>query len=156
MLNKYTVIKDTREKEGWDFTDEKNGVLMISKKLDTGDYTIQGYEGNLCIERKASASEVANNVGREKVRFNNEIDRMRDFAHAFIVCEFTFDQMYKYPEGSSLSAYKKKQVKIRGPFILKAFTEYQMDHNIQIIYAGNAENAKIVTQSIFKRFLNVR
>ena len=52
----YTVIRDTREQEGYTF--EKftgrytscNG--MIIKKLDTGDYSLVGLEDKLCIERK--------------------------------------------------------------------------------------------------------
>ena len=69
----FTIIKDTREQDGYTFESSSsryhtcNG--MISRKLDTGDYSIEGLEDKLCIERKASVVEFANNVGHAQVRF---------------------------------------------------------------------------------------
>jgi ERCC4-type nuclease len=156
VKNKYTIIRDTREQDGWDFNSEENGVKMLCKKLNTGDYSIEGYEDILCIERKATPSEVATNIGKDKIRFNKEIDRMRDFTHAFIICEFSFNDMIIYPEGSRLTRFQKSKIKIKGPYILKALTEYQVEYNIQIIYAGSPQGGKIAAESIFKRILNVR
>ena len=36
---------------------------VIERKLETGDYSIEGMEDRICIERKASPSEIAINVG---------------------------------------------------------------------------------------------
>ena len=38
----FTVIKDTREQEGYYFSKFNTCAGMIDQKLDTGDYTIQG------------------------------------------------------------------------------------------------------------------
>lgn len=154
IKNKYTVLRDTREQDGWEFTNAAKGVIMIPKKLDTGDYTLEGYEKILCIERKASPSEVAQNIGRDKERFNREIDRMRDFKHAFIICEFNFGEMMLYPEKAQITRAQKQNIKISGSFILRALTEYQINYNIQIIYAGSPAGGMHAAESIFKRVLD--
>ena len=52
MKNKYfNIIVDTREQKPWDFNDNFN---TTKAKLDTGDYSIEGLEHILCIERKCS------------------------------------------------------------------------------------------------------
>ena len=62
----FTIIKDTREKQGYTFQPSKTQYHvckgMVSRKLDTGDYSLEGLEDKICIERKASVVELANNV----------------------------------------------------------------------------------------------
>ena len=51
----FTIIKDTREQEGYTFEPSSsryhtcNG--MVLEKLDTGDYSLKGLEDKICIER---------------------------------------------------------------------------------------------------------
>ena len=102
----FTIIKDTREQDGYSFAASSsryhtcNG--MVSRKLDTGDYSIEGLEDKLCIERKASVVEFANNVGHDQVRFLKEIERMKDFPYKFLVFEFSLTDLMNFPEGSSI------------------------------------------------------
>ena len=56
-MSKYRVIKDTREKDGWTFTEYDKCEGMDMDALHTGDYTLKGFEDVVCIERKASVSE---------------------------------------------------------------------------------------------------
>ena len=73
----FTIIKDTREQDGYSFAASSsryhtcNG--MVSRKLDTGDYSIEGLEDLICIERKGCAEELAQNLGQKKHAFLNEI-----------------------------------------------------------------------------------
>ena len=47
----FKVLVDSREKNSWELNSSR--VSATEKiKLDTGDYTIDGYEDILCIERK--------------------------------------------------------------------------------------------------------
>ena len=61
----YTVIQDTREKEGWYFSEYDKCSGMESGTLKTGDYTLRGFEELVCIERKASTSEISQNLGKK-------------------------------------------------------------------------------------------
>ena len=62
---KYTVIRDTREQEGYYFSEYGLCEGMIDQKLDTGDYSIQGMEDKVCIERKGCVEELAINLGQK-------------------------------------------------------------------------------------------
>ena len=77
------IIIDTREKHPWHF--EKTSASTTFRKLDTGDYCIDGYEDTLCIERKMSVSEIANNI--TDPRFKRELERMAEFQHKFLILE---------------------------------------------------------------------
>ena len=63
----YTVIKDTREQDGYTFERFESRYHacagMVVQKLDTGDYSLVGLEDKLCIERKGRISELAINLG---------------------------------------------------------------------------------------------
>ena len=45
----FTVIKDTREQDGYYFSKFNTCAGMIEHKLDTGDYSIQGLWLESCI-----------------------------------------------------------------------------------------------------------
>ena len=119
----FTIIKDTREQDGYSFAASSsryhtcNG--MVSRKLDTGDYSIEGLEDKLCIERKASVVEFANNVGHDQVRFLKEIERMKDFPYKFLVFEFSLTDLMNFPEGSSIPESDWGKLRVTNKFMLK-------------------------------------
>ena len=69
MIPKYKVIKDTREQNGWFFTPYEKCSGMEVKTLHTGDYTLEGFEDVVCIERKGCVAEIAMNLGKKKNTF---------------------------------------------------------------------------------------
>ncbi len=169
--SKYTVIQDTREQEGWFFTPYDRCDGMEIGTLKTGDYTLKGYEEVVCVERKASPSEIAQNLGKKKQTFYNEIERMRDFPFRYIVLEFSASDLIDYPlsilnkedreiweshcQGGALPKYKRFQVvkntKITGKYLLKALLEIAIKYEVQILFADNKKNAFTICNSIFKR-----
>ena len=58
-MTRFTVIRDTREKEGhgWWFDENAYCIGTEKTKLDIGDYSIKDKEHILCKERKESVSE---------------------------------------------------------------------------------------------------
>jgi predicted DNA-binding protein len=151
----YTVIKDTREQDGYTFEAFTGRYTsckgMIVEKLDTGDYSLEGLEDRLCIERKGRISELAINLGKDKARFMREIERMKEFEFRFLVLEFSLDDVLKFPEGADIPERNMSKVKITGKYILKMLIEIQMNHNIPIYFCDNKRNAKYLINSIFKR-----
>ena len=79
MSKKHIILKDTREKNGWDFKSFDRCIAVADWGLRTGDYTVKGLEKHLVIERKASTSELAINLGKKRSAFENEIKRMSSF-----------------------------------------------------------------------------
>lgn len=147
---KHTIIRDTREQEGWLFNASKHYTGTICASLKTGDYTLQGFEDIFTIERKGSVAELAKNITEQ--RFVNELERLQEMKYAFILLEFTLGDIISYPVGSKIPPSKWKKLKIRGHFVLKKFIEMQLDYpNIHFVLCGS--NGKEIASSIFKRVL---
>lgn len=79
------VIVDTREKQPWTFKGIK-GVERCSGKLKTGDYSVEGLEERVTIERK-SLDDWVGTVLRERKRFYRELERMRAFDFRCVIIE---------------------------------------------------------------------
>ena len=150
-MNKYTVIKDTREQDGWFFSPYDKCAGMEVGTLHTGDYAMKGFEDVVCIERKASVSEIAMNLGRKKKPFQEEMERMRDFQFSFLILEFDMADVLKYPEGSKVPKAARSKVRVTGKYLLKCLMEFQIWYDTKILFCGNKDDAFLVTNSIFKR-----
>lgn len=146
---KFTVIRDTREQEGWLFEESEvcNGTVI--RQLITGDYAIESLENVLCIERKKSISELNANLNEE--RFERELERMLLFEHRFIVCEFPFQHIMTFPKDCNIPFKIQQSIKVTSKFLLKRISEIQLNYGVNIIYAGSAENAKTAALSLMKR-----
>jgi hypothetical protein len=147
-MNKYddfTIIIDTREQQPWTF----EHYTTASKKLDTGDYSIEGLEELLCIERKKSINEVANNITES--RFKDVVSRMSTFKYAFLLLEFDLENVLSYPIGSNLPKRLWDKVKISPQFILKHLLELQINHNIKVLFCGDQSNAEKLAEAILKK-----
>ena len=147
----FKVIKDTREQEGYYFSEYGTCLGMVERKLDTGAYSIEGLEDLICIERKGCAEELAQNLGQKKHAFLNEIERMKEIPHRFIVLEFSLEDLVEFPENSRIPESQKKKLRISGKYMLKCLMEFQIRDNIHVVFAGNKYNAFLLVSSIFKR-----
>ena len=141
----FTIIIDTREQHPWEFPYHSKA----NRKLDTGDYSIEGLENILCIERKNGMAEIANNM--TEPRFKDVIERMKTFKHSYILIECDYEQMMHYPIGSDVPKKAWSKIKISPAFILKFLTELSVHHNIHIIFCGNPQWAEKTALSIMKR-----
>lgn len=140
--------------------------------MHTGDYTLKGYEDIVCIERKASVSEIAINLGKKKSTFYNEMERMKDFHFRYMLLEFSASDVVDYPQNLlseqdkiNYERYKRGEIKkpvgkrfdivnqtrISGKYLIKALMEISIKYEIQILFCDNKPNAFLVCNSIFKR-----
>jgi len=143
------VIKiDTREKCPLVFPPEDYFTTEVDT-IHTGDYTIAGMEDKICVERKASVSELAQNIIQK--RFINEIERMGPFKHKCLLLEFDGDDIMKYPVGSDIPKRLWSRIRIDHGLILSKLSEFQIVHNIHVLFAGDPENAAILTLRLFKK-----
>lgn len=119
--------------------------------LATGDYSIEGREHEIAIERKGSILEFANNIfTKDFIRFEKELERLAIMKHAYIVLCFTLDDIEKYPYSAKIPFYIKKKIKIRGKFFLKRFAELMEKYpTIHFVLAGN--NGKNIVKDILNK-----
>lgn len=145
---KATLVIDTREKKGW-FGDGDDDFAEIKyEKLDTGDYSIQGLESVLCIERKKNVDELLLNFMNNKSRIYAEIDRMQTYKYKFLIIEENLEDVL-----NPLKYYVNKARKFRGretvppAIVIANLITLMVEHNINVIFAGDKG------QSIAKRIM---
>ena len=141
-MSRFTVIRDTREKEGhgWWFDENAYCVGTETAKVDIGDYAIKDKEHLLCIERKESVSEFAGNCGEK--RFLRELKAMSSFPHAFILFEFGWHQIEQYPIGSTVPRNKRSQIRIKGKYMMRVIASAYIEHGIHVIACGDKVRAE--------------
>lgn len=83
-----TVVVDTREQRPLDLTP----LQIAQDTLETGDYAIRGLEHVARIERKSLEDLVAC-VGRERDRFEREVERLLAFPVRVMVVELTWSEV---------------------------------------------------------------
>lgn len=139
------IIRDSREKKGfWVWAGKRCKV----KALKTGDYTMEGYEDVLCIERKKTVMEIAGNFTHKSGAFWREIERMQEFDHAYLILEFTEEEMLGYPWKSKLPKYLKAKIRIRGGYLASRI-EMIEEKGIKVIFAGSRARAIQIAERIF-------
>lgn len=141
----FTIIVDTREQQPWDFTH----YATAHRKLDTGDYSIEGLENIVCIERKKSASEFANNIVES--RFANVVSRLSNIKYSFLLLEFDLEDLLVYPIGSTVPKKLWNKIKITPAFLIKNILELQINHNIIVYFCGDPSNAQKMAEYILKK-----
>ncbi len=147
------IIGDSREKK-WIWPLCSVGFEMRVEKLDTGDYSIEGYEDKITIDRKKSVSELAQNLGlKDFPRFQRELIRMKSFEEAYVLCEFSLDDLLRYPEGCPFAARQKKKIRVKGKGLLKHTEELEKAYNVKFIFASDRLNAILVARDIFLAFI---
>ena len=68
------VVTDTREQLPYLFP----GCRLSIRKLDAGDYSLEGYEDVISVERK-SASDFFGSITQDRERFERELERLQSY-----------------------------------------------------------------------------
>lgn len=140
----FTIIIDTREQKPWYFPN----YTTANKKLDTGDYSIEGLEDVLAIERKKSVSEIANNITEK--RFKDVLERLKNTKYAFMLMEFDLKDVMNFPIGSNVPQRVWSKLRISSNFIIKNLVEFQTQYNINLLFCGSPSNAAKMATSILR------
>ena len=141
------IMQDTREKHPCNF--DFYGYDTSVATLKTGDYTLEGYEDVICIERKKTPSELANNLGRHKQRFDNEMERMSVFPCKYIVCEFSEEALLRFPKNSGMPKRVMRYIRMNGKYMRKCLHGYQEEYGIETIFCEDRPEAEDKIISIF-------
>ena len=85
------IVVDSREKAPFQFLDAGADIEVVPGSLQTGDYSLAGYEAAVGVERK-SIGDLIQSISTERERFLRELDRARGMSFA-IVCEGSWDDL---------------------------------------------------------------
>ncbi len=108
----FVVVVDTREQAGFEFRGlradarQQNRPLQVLTKVGTlkqGDYSIEGFETSVAVERKSKA-DLFGTLGQQRKRFERELERLNDLQFACVVVEADWPEILLDPaEHSSLN-----------------------------------------------------
>lgn len=151
MINKFTIIRDTREnvKHGWYFPSNSvcNGTIVDT--VNIGDYTVQGLENYVAIERKKSIDEFAHNCIEK--RWKSCMERMATVKHKYIIFEFPWYDVDHYPHSSKAPIKVKSKLRVPSKYIWKIIKIARNEHNIHIIAAKNPIMAERLAYRILSK-----
>ena len=89
------IIRDTREQQGYAFGFLPPDQVKVAT-LSTGDYSLEGLEDQVTIERK-SLADAFGTIGGQRKRFQRELERMTSFKYAAVVIEADWPTIYQSP-----------------------------------------------------------
>lgn len=143
----FTVLVDTREQHPWILKNHAKAV----QKLDTGDYSIEGYENIICIERKHSISEFVTNMSEK--RFIDVLNRMKNYKYSYIIMEFNFDDVLNFPIGSDIPKKMWDRLRASPAYITKYIAEIHTIYNIPVLFCGSVTGAESMALSLMRRVI---
>jgi len=137
VIPKPVLIIDTREKYPWDFEGDQAFEDVRYEKLDAGDYSIEGLEDIIVIERKATVDELFANFTKDKKRIIAEFERLKNHRFKIIVVEETCDDIMN-PNKYYVNKKKinRKSPKMPVAVVTSNLTKLMLEHDVHIIYGG--------------------
>jgi len=82
------IIIDTREQEWYSFDPRR--AVVVRRALPAGDYSVEGLEGRVAVERK-SLDDFVSTVIHSRERFREELRRLGGYRAACVVVEAGLD-----------------------------------------------------------------
>jgi len=95
-MTQFSIVIDNREQAPYSFSSISPMPNIIYGTLTTGDYSIDGHEDKICIERK-SAADLFSSTGKGRERFEREFERMRAYQYAALVIETDLKGIVRTP-----------------------------------------------------------
>lgn len=153
LKEKVPLVVDTREKIPL-FVDGDKDFDIISRKLDTGDYTILGLESKFVVERKRDLNELYMCFTRDRKRFFNELDRMTDYQYRFLIIGSTYTDLLNpfcyRTEAVKNSSMTDINMKRRAVGITTSSIDgVMLSYGIHVIFAG--KKIRAVTRNLLKK-----
>lgn len=133
------IIVDTAEQAPWHFSP---GVRVLSRTLMTGDYSIEGFEQIITVERK-SLPDLVKTVVTDWQRFSRQLRRMSAMDLAIIVCEAPVTALMDKQYVSDINP-----LSVRGK--LNAIL---CDFGVSTVFLDNRQIASQWVENLFMLFL---
>lgn len=134
----FTIVVDSREQLPYAFNSP--GVTTIRRALAEGDYSLDGFEKVVVVERK-SLEDYATSLCGDRERFLREIERMQAIPHRLIVVEGSIDDIlgWRYRSG------------IHPNSIIGGTIALFVDKGTPVVFCGDRQIACRFTEGYLKR-----
>ena len=100
-------------------------------------------------ERKESVSEFAGNCGEK--RFHRELEKLATFPYAFLLFEFNWSDIERYPHGSGIPQKVWPSLRIKGKYMQRVISSIQVQHGVHVIACGDKKRAEEIAILIMRK-----
>lgn len=147
----FTIIIDTREQLPLDFeiigVNKKIAIPQKFKGLESGDYSIEGMEDSIAIERK-SLEDLYSTLGQDRDRFKREIIRLNEMDFSAVVIEATLQNIY-----DPLECRYKWRSKLSPQSVLGTIADWKIRYrNVNWFFCCNRKYAALMIFSLLEKY----
>lgn len=152
LLASFTIQVDGREKQPYAFCGLHADAAQAHRPivvrcawayLETGDYSIQGHEHEIAIERK-SLADLYSTLGQHRERFEREHERLSHLDFAAVVIESTWDEILNSPPERSLLLPKT---------VFRTFCAWTVRYGVPWFTAGSRRGGEAMTYRLLSTWL---
>lgn len=143
----FTIVVDTREQRPWSFTSRLVQELIggplptVRGTLATGDYSVQGIEDQVAIERKSLPDFIMCVASGERERFWAELQRMQPYAARCVIIEASILDV-------EIQAYRSQA---RPQSVIASALAIMHDFGIPVLWSGCRESAEYHAAWLLRR-----
>lgn len=134
------IIADTRE--GLPYSFSGYAAIVERGTLESGDYSILGFEDRISIERKTIDDLIGCLMGDNRERFERELGRLRAYDFAAVVCECTLDDLRR---GRYRSDMNPKSA-------IQSVIAFMARYRLPFVFATDRAGGEMVTFSLLQKY----
>ena len=139
----FRIVIDTREQEPWGFD-----CPTVRRRLDAGDYSVDGLEGAVAVERK-SLKDFASTVIHDFGRFSAELERLSRLDAACVVVEADLDSVLRGQAGDDLRG-------IAPESLLGTAVHIDLRFGVPVFWCGSRPAARAFADAFLRMFVRLR
>ena len=136
----FRIVIDTREQQPYEFP-----CATVRRKLDAGDYSVEGHEHAVAVERK-SLTDFVHTVIHDFDRFAIELGKLAALRCACVVVEADLDDVMRGLAGDKLRFVAPRAV-------LGAALHIAIHHRVPIYWCGSRQTACAFTDGFLRTFV---
>ena len=138
-MREAVLIKDTREPAyAWDAYFK---APTITKKLDTGDYSLLGMETEIAVERK-TLDDLVGCLTKGRERFERELERSTGLDYFCVIVEAGYSQLV-------LGDYRSR---LNTKSAIESISTFEIRYSTHFLFAGNRELAARKAESLLLKY----
>ena len=139
----FRIIIDTREQEGWTFD-----CPTIRRKLDAGDYSVDGLESAVAVERK-SLKDFVSTVIHDFARFAAELEKLSSLEAACVIVEADLDDVLRGLAADECRGASPESV-------MGAAVHVSLRYGVPVFWCGSRQAARAFTDAFLRMFVRLR
>jgi len=132
----FVIVIDTRENLPYKFP-----VASVTKKLQSGDYSIVGLENQVAVERK-TRQDGYQSLGQGRKRFENEFRRLSEFKFSAVVIESSIIDFLEQPAYTKMDPHAA----------INSLISWMVKYKVCVIWAGDRLHGSAMTFRILEKF----